>query len=294
MEEELSLFDLSLSIGGRTREAEQHYSAPIAPPMATTVNNKRPRCSTEQVEVSTELTLSLSVPGSKKPTETQESGSTNNSTLTIEEVASGSPIQSRHNAHAASSKRLDEEDDHQVSSTNYQEDEVSLELTLGLHCHSRTAKKQRKMSAVYPEGDTEEDTRRELPTWLELEPWKIRKHLTTSDLGNLSRLLLKKKTVQEHVLCYMSERLIKDVNSNAGAKVSVWDSETRTAHDLVLKLWPSCQSYVLIGKWTKEFVERRELKKDDEIGLYWSSFASMFHFCVLHRAPQTNTLCASS
>lgn len=59
MEEEPSLCDLCLSIGGKTRETEQRYSAaPIAPPSTPlTVNNKRRRSCPQQD----------AVPDSKKP-----------------------------------------------------------------------------------------------------------------------------------------------------------------------------------------------------------------------------------
>lgn len=295
--EEPSLCDLGLSIGGKTREAEQHYSAPVVPPMPSTAIDKRRRSSPEEVGPSTELTLSLSlsVSDSRKPVETQESSNNNSSTITLEPVSSGFLIQSRHNAHA-STGRLHEEGDHQVSSTNYQEDEVSTELTLG-PCGSWTTKKQRKMSVVYPEEDTEEDRRCGVSTTLKLcleDPWKIRKSLRDSDVGNLSRLLIHKTTVKEHILRYMSDELIKHVNSNNGASVRVWDTDSRSAHDMVFKLWPSCHSYVLMGKWGREFVKRRDLKAGDMIGLRWNSFSSMFHFCVLQRAPPPNSSSASS
>ncbi|XP_042950454.1 B3 domain-containing protein At2g33720-like [Carya illinoinensis] len=121
------------------------------------------------------------------------------------------------------------------------------------------------------------------PTAME-DPWKIKKALTESDLGNLSRLLLKTTWVRHHVLPFLDTDIIREVESDQGKRVNVWDQDSQSAHELVLKKWKTCKSYVLINKWHKDFVNRRKLKKGDVIGLYWDPFNSIFHFSVLKRA----------
>ncbi|XP_040987812.1 B3 domain-containing protein At2g33720-like [Juglans microcarpa x Juglans regia] len=123
---------------------------------------------------------------------------------------------------------------------------------------------------------------RSTPTAMEVNPWKIKKTLTESDLGNLSRLLLKTTWVRDHVLPFLDSDIIRsEVESDQGMRVKVWDQDSQSAHELVLKKWKTCKSYVLINGWHKDFVNRRNLKKGDVIGLYWDPFDSIFHFSVL-------------
>ncbi|KHN43616.1 B3 domain-containing protein [Glycine soja] len=55
-------------------------------------------------------------------------------------------------------------------------------------------------------------------------------------------------------------------------------------HYLVFKFWVSSRSYVFIDNWTKEFVNRRSLQINDEIGFHWNSYKNQFDFSVLARA----------
>lgn len=116
------------------------------------------------------------------------------------------------------------------------------------------------------------------------DPWKIKKKLTESDLGILSRLLLAADLVKQQVLPILGDDHARAAESEEGCPIKVWDMDTRSMHKLVLKRWSSSKSYVLIGKWNQDFVRRRELKKGDEIGFYWDPYNSVFNFCVLKRA----------
>ncbi|KAJ1428129.1 DNA-binding barrel domain superfamily [Sesbania bispinosa] len=120
------------------------------------------------------------------------------------------------------------------------------------------------------------------------DPWKIKKTLTDSDLGILSRLLLAADVVKKQVLPMLGVDHARAAETEEGSPVRVWDMDTKTMHQLVLKRWSSSKSYVLIGKWNQDFVRRRELKKGDEIGFHWDPYNCAFNFCVLKRAMPLN------
>ncbi|KAK1576225.1 hypothetical protein Q3G72_012025 [Acer saccharum] len=115
------------------------------------------------------------------------------------------------------------------------------------------------------------------------DPWKIKKILTKSDLGDLSRLLMRTSCVETHVLPFMGFDAVKQVlHSKDGLRVGVWDYDTHSLHQLDFKKWPSSKSYVLTLNWSKDFVKRRNLKEKDQIALFWDLYASRFWFRVLH------------
>ncbi|XP_054804731.1 B3 domain-containing protein At2g33720-like [Prosopis cineraria] len=132
----------------------------------------------------------------------------------------------------------------------------------------------------------ESNTGSSVSTTLKLyeDPWKIKKTLTESDLGILSRLLLAAGSVKRHILPVLDGEDARGVESEEGIQVRVWDVDTKSMHQLLLKRWSSSKSFVLIGKWSQDFVRRRELRKGDEIGFYWDPYSSLFNFCVLKRA----------
>ncbi|KAJ4828237.1 hypothetical protein Tsubulata_036302 [Turnera subulata] len=136
----------------------------------------------------------------------------------------------------------------------------------------------------YLEQGLDESRRMWVSTELKLyeDPWKIRKKLTESDVGNLCRLLVGSDSIKAHIFPFMSPGDVKEVESPNGARVIVWDLDTWTEHTLVFKRWTKC--YVLIDGWSQDFVGRRDLKKDDEIGLSWDPYYLRFHFAVLQRA----------
>lgn len=119
--------------------------------------------------------------------------------------------------------------------------------------------------------------------------WEIRKTLTTSDVGQnvsrtSSRLLLNTHMVKKSLLPYWSSRLINRVKSQEGAAVTIYDCNTSSQHHLTFKYWKSSRTYVLIKKWNREFVRRRQLKAGDEIGFFWDVHRLMLMFSVLGRA----------
>ncbi|XP_030549235.1 uncharacterized protein LOC115754377 [Rhodamnia argentea] len=152
----------------------------------------------------------------------------------------------------------------------------------------KKAKYNRKQKAekVASGCDTEEDRRNGVSTELVLllDPYKIKKKLTQSDLGNLSRLLIGRDFAKSHLLRWMSKDTVSQVESDKGATVIVRDADTCSEHRLVFMYWVSSKSYVLKGGWNKEFVKRRGLEAGDEVGLYWDTLASKFLFSRLHKA----------
>ncbi|KDP45079.1 hypothetical protein JCGZ_01579 [Jatropha curcas] len=117
-----------------------------------------------------------------------------------------------------------------------------------------------------------------------LDLWKIKKKLNKSDLGNLSRLLISTDLVQKHILPLLSSDLLDGVVSSCGIPVTFWDVDTETKHKLIFKKWATSRSYVFVGGWTRQFVQRRNLKEGDEVGIYWDVLNSRFNFCVIRRA----------
>ncbi|TKY47010.1 B3 domain-containing protein [Spatholobus suberectus] len=116
------------------------------------------------------------------------------------------------------------------------------------------------------------------------DPWKIKKELTKSDLGNLSRLLLPKELIEDLVLPVLSLESQREAKNEKGTKIMIWDVDTQSMHHLVFKFWASSKSYVFIDNWTKDFVNRRSLKIGDEIGFHWDAYNNRFDFSVLVRA----------
>ncbi|KAJ7943272.1 B3 domain-containing protein [Quillaja saponaria] len=117
------------------------------------------------------------------------------------------------------------------------------------------------------------------------DPWKIKKTMTQSDLGNLSRLLLATVLVIMYVFPVLRVDEVNNAESENGTKIRFWDLDIGSKeYELVLKRWPSSKSYVFIGNWNQYFVKRRELKKGDEIGLHWDPYHRRFNFSVLKRA----------
>ncbi|XP_057452199.1 B3 domain-containing protein At2g33720-like [Lotus japonicus] len=114
------------------------------------------------------------------------------------------------------------------------------------------------------------------------DPWKIRKRLTVSDLGNLRRLLLHKDLVEGLVLPVLSSEAQTEALSENGTIVSIWDVDTESMHYMVFKQWVSSKSYVFIDDWTNNFVRRRGLKIGDEIRLHWDPYNNRFNFSVLY------------
>lgn len=110
--------------------------------------------------------------------------------------------------------------------------------------------------------------------------WTIKKTLHKSDVDGSSRLLLGIEPVRRHILPHIGE-----FDKNRGVELVFYDVDTRTEHRLTLKTWKT-ESYTLIKGWTKDFVRRRGLGKNDEIGLRWKENDRRFEFTILKKALQ--------
>ncbi|KAJ6389586.1 hypothetical protein OIU77_027830 [Salix suchowensis] len=155
----------------------------------------------------------------------------------------------------------------------------------------RVASNLRTMRSSYTLEDMMEERSRGVSTEISLyhhDPFKIKKKMKPSDLGNLCRLLVSADLVEKHILPFLNEDQTKQVeipnHERNGLKVWVRDMDTASMHQLVFKRWSSSKSYIFNDGWTKQFVRRRSLVEGDEIGLYWDSDQSMLHFSVLCRA----------
>ncbi|KAI8524099.1 hypothetical protein RHMOL_Rhmol13G0123100 [Rhododendron molle] len=141
----------------------------------------------------------------------------------------------------------------------------------------------------YTRGEKEEERRLGVCTKLDLkpyDPWTIRKTLFKSDVDGSSRLLLGKDVVEKYVIPYIGPCSDREGCANdvvMGRKVSVFDIDTGTVHQLVLKKWLT-KSFVLTSNWVKAFVSRRALEKGDEIGLFWDPWNARFCFGLLRKA----------
>ncbi|KAE9607513.1 hypothetical protein Lal_00026649 [Lupinus albus] len=113
------------------------------------------------------------------------------------------------------------------------------------------------------------------------DPWKIKKVLQKSDLGNMSRLLLSKDLAENLVLPVLNADERRDAESDRGTQVLILDLDTNSMHSLLFKRWGSSKSYVFIDKWVQDFVKRRHLKAGDEIGFHWDPYNHHFSFTVL-------------
>ncbi|KAL1211739.1 B3 domain-containing protein [Cardamine amara subsp. amara] len=103
-----------------------------------------------------------------------------------------------------------------------------------------------------------------------------------SDVGTQTRFLIPKESVYDLILKYLKEEEIIKVEGidHEGLNINVFDSDTKTIHPLCFMRWNSAKNYVFNGTW-RDFVDRRDLKEGNEIGLFWNPHASRLHFCVL-------------
>lgn len=116
-----------------------------------------------------------------------------------------------------------------------------------------------------------------------MDKWKIKKRLSTSDINRSRRLLLPRKQVIEHVLPLMDKSMIEECQKKSGKEVIVWDVDTDSRHDIVFKQWKDGKTFVLVSNWKDDFVIRRNLRINDEVGLLWNQITSMFYFSVINK-----------
>ncbi|XP_058784544.1 B3 domain-containing protein At2g33720-like [Vicia villosa] len=112
------------------------------------------------------------------------------------------------------------------------------------------------------------------------DPWMIKKVLTKSDLDDNCRLLLNRDLAMKWVVPVVD----KAKAENDGVEVEVFDVDTGFRLSLTFKIRPSNDSHVFNNTWITDFVDRRNLKKGDDIGLKWNEEKKRFDFSVLHRS----------
>ena len=164
-----------------------------------------------------------------------------------------------------------------------EEEEVSTALTLFDESWYRNSLKRKNMENFASNSKMKQEERTVLSVSDQKDPWEIKKILQGSDIGHMSCLLVHTHLVKYNILPYFDTEWVRKIETK-GVKFTVWDEDTRTRHQLVLMQWPRSKSYIFKTMWRRDFVRRRGLKTGDEIGFYWDSQNSMFHFSVLKRA----------
>ncbi|OAY23828.1 hypothetical protein MANES_18G110700v8 [Manihot esculenta] len=232
----------------------------------------------ENNAVSTELTLHCGFPSMiKKPRTTPISSS---SFLHSSIVVSTRPAKEEE---VSTKLKLFDETwvaDHDASATRKEPDGVSKESS-----ELKTLARDTANERIYS-PEEERKMRLKHPVWTKLvlyDPWKIKKRLTGSDLGNHCRLLVTSALVKNHIFPFMGSEIIEKIRGE-GAEFCFWDCDTNTELNLVLKYWHTSKSYIFNKGWPNNFVKRRNLVGGDLIGIYWDSTKKIFNFAVLERA----------
>ncbi|XP_042494253.1 B3 domain-containing protein At2g33720-like [Macadamia integrifolia] len=133
--------------------------------------------------------------------------------------------------------------------------------------------------------EEEEDDLLKLKLWS--DTWDVMKKLNKSDLDHhLRRVILPSDQVRKHVLPFLSKSERQEVEGkNEGLNVHVDDLNTGSYYFLSFKKWKSNGSYKLGRDWIQEFVVKRQLRKDDMIGMCWNQSTRGFCFSVIKRSP---------
>jgi len=74
------------------------------------------------------------------------------------------------------------------------------------------------------------------------DPWKIKKVLKESDIGNMYKLLLGRKTAEKFVV--LPVLADDDEVHDKEIQASIWDEDTNSVHSLIFYRWPSKAIYV--------------------------------------------------
>lgn len=112
------------------------------------------------------------------------------------------------------------------------------------------------------------------------DPWTIKK-----ELNKTNTLYLSNAVVESHILKYLSDDDQKNkVRQGDGMTVNVYDSDTHTTHQMLLRWKKNRKRYGLKNSWRNDFVSRRDLKIGDKVGFFWDHFHSTLNFRVLSRA----------
>ena len=121
------------------------------------------------------------------------------------------------------------------------------------------------------------------------DPWKIKKSLTQTDIGDhWCRLLIPTNMAEQLIVPVLDVETDDDAFTEEGIPVTIWDVNTESEYELIFKLWVSSGAFIFYGlSWKENFVKRRDLKVGDEIGFHWDPYRKRFDFSVLKRAAAT-------
>ena len=101
------------------------------------------------------------------------------------------------------------------------------------------------------------------------DPWKIKKTLTRTDLGDRwLRLLIPTDIARNLILPVLGVKTDDDALTNKGFLVRIWDVNTESEHKLNFKFWKSSR-----GFHAKDFSER-DLMHNSEL-MEWGSFLTL-------------------
>ena len=177
--------------------------------------------------------------------------------------------------------------------THTESEEVSIELKLGCGSYitkKRTANENLANSSLPATSsgnkrmklDGHQVEKGEGP--IGFDPWVIKKRIIESEIRGGGRLRLPLVGVKEHILPNWDKECVDSIKIGERFAVTVWDCDTESEHQLFFnKGTRTNATYGFIGQWTEEFVSRRGLKIDDEIGLYWDRINLRFCFSILNR-----------
>ncbi|XP_019085262.1 PREDICTED: B3 domain-containing protein At4g02870-like [Camelina sativa] len=145
-------------------------------------------------------------------------------------------------------------------------------------------------SLILQESSVDEHIGRHMipaPTVNDAPQWTITKKLVKADIYPPSHntLLLQERSVDEHIRRHMPVAEFQRIVRDSGVVVDVYDYDLRTMHKLRLCLGNG-RNYVLTGGWLRDFIQRRSLRTNDEIGFLWDSSASRLVFGVISRAQR--------
>ncbi|KAK9683273.1 hypothetical protein RND81_10G128200 [Saponaria officinalis] len=115
--------------------------------------------------------------------------------------------------------------------------------------------------------------------------WPITKNLTPCDVRQRQNRLLIGSEMAQYIMNHLGEESRENVEKGKGINVIVHDQDTNEDFLLRFNRFPSTQGHVLNGRWHGDFVVRRALKIDDQIGIRWNIVNNILVFTVLNRVP---------
>ncbi|XP_004302229.1 PREDICTED: B3 domain-containing protein At2g33720-like isoform 2 [Fragaria vesca subsp. vesca] len=140
---------------------------------------------------------------------------------------------------------------------------------------------------VYSLKDEADETEAKVCTRLALcssfDPWIMKKPLGHHDI--IHRLCLRKLWMDRDVLPNLNEQAKHEMDHDDRTIVQIYDADTQSNHEVELR--SEAAGIFFRASWIQNFVDRRQLKQGDAIGIYWETGKHRSVFSVLKRAPRT-------